>query len=593
MAHPSERDTTEIVLQGMGVSSGVAVGTVYLMQADTEPVATRRVAMHEVDDEIERFRAAIDTTREQIHLIQRNVQEHIGSHDARILDVHLMVLDDKVFIEEILELIRSNRHNAEHAVWVVSDRYATVLGRIDDEYLRERMTDVKDVSRRLLRHLSGRRNGMPDVIPPDSIVVADNLAPSDTALLRKDQVGGFVTNTGSPVSHTAIMARALQIPAVVALNNVTDVVSPGETLLVDGNSGVIVIRPTAKRIEACGDLINRRHRLRLEIVDRVRDQPGATADGESIALRANVDGPAELDDVLRYGAAGIGLFRSESMFLSGGRYASESEQVEVYRTLASRMQPHSVVVRTLDLGGDKRLPETMRYREDNPFLGCRGIRLCLAEEAAFRIQLRAIRMAADAGNLKIMYPMVSDVDELRRANDLLRDVCRDVASEAGHEAALEIGVMIETPAAAMCVDVIAPHVGFMSIGSNDLIQYAMAADRGNNRVSYLYQPTHPAILRLIKIAVDAADAANVPMGICGEMAGDPVLTPLLIGLGITDLSMVAAAIPMVKAVVQAVRMSEARDLVAAALRCRSSDEVLRQCRDWLRQNVPDVYEWAG
>lgn len=594
MGHDVQRETAEILVQGMGVSPGVAVGPVFLMQADAEPVVSRRIDPLKVDEEIKRFEKAVEFTRDQILTIQNDVQARIGSYDARILDVHLMVLDDKVFVSEIRDEIVERHHNAEYAVWMVSERYADVLSGIDDEYLRERMADVKDVARRLLRHLGGCKIASLDSVPPGHIIVADNLAPSDTALLRRDIVGGFATDLGSPVSHTAIMARALEIPAVVALHDITHQVLPGETILIDGNSGIVVIRPTAERIKTYGDLMDRRHRLRLDIVSRVLGKPPATIDNVRIDLRANIDGLDDLEDVVKYGGDGIGLFRSESMFLCAGNYTPESDQAAVYRAMAERMHPHPVIVRTLDLGGDKLFSSSMAPREENPFLGCRGIRLCLEEGTAFSSQLRAMVRAADVGNLKIMYPMISDIDELLRANDLLRKAAETVASDrGGSDLPLPVGVMIETPAAALCADSIASHVDFMSIGSNDLIQYVMAADRGNDRVSYLYQPTHPAVLRLIKLTVDAGLASGVPVGICGEMAGDPVLTPLLVGLGVTEMSMVASGIPLVKAVLRAVRISEARDLAEAAIRSASGREVLEHCREWLRERVPDVYEWVG
>ncbi len=588
MTHVARRETAEIMVQGMSVSPGVAFGTVFLMKTDEEPVVSRPLQPDTVPEELARFAAAVDATREQIQTIQRNVREHIGSHDAGILDVHLMVLADDVFLEEIREEIRERLHNAEYAVWMVSDRYIDALSRVQDDYLRERKVDVKDIARRLLRYLGGRRGASMAIIPPGSIIVADSLAPSDTALLRHELAGGLACDFGSPVSHSAIMARALEIPAVVALHDITCRVVPGETLLIDGNNGVVFIRPTAERIKTYDALMDRRHRLRVDIVNRVRGMPAAMTDNVKVSLRANIDAPGDIDDVIKYGGDGIGLFRSENIFLRDGRYAGEQSQIDVYRAVVERMGHSPVIVRTLDLGGDKMLPDTPVARENNPFLGCRGLRFCLTETDAFKIQLRAIATVAVCGNLKIMYPMVSDVDELLRANELLRGVCEDAGL-----AVPAVGVMIETPAAAVCADAIAPHVAFMSIGSNDLIQYAMAADRGNDLVSYLFQPAHPAILRLVKITVDAAAANGVPVGICGEMAGDPVLAPLLIGLGITDLSMVASSIPLVKTVVRSISMTEARTLAGEALKSRSGKDVQQNCREWLQHRVPDVYELIG
>lgn len=587
MIQGSRGDTAELTVQGMSVSPGVACGTVFLLKTDEEPVVSRTLPPDGIAEELARLTTALDATREQIQRIQRNAREHIGLYDARIFDVHLMVLDDHVFIDEIREDIRAHCHNAEHAVWTVSSRYVDALSRIQDDYLRERQVDIKDVTRRLLRCLGGRHAPTLE-IPPGSIVVADSLTPSDTALLRHELAAGLACDFGSPVSHAAIMARALEIPAVVALHDITARVVPGETLLIDGNHGVVYIRPTAERMKTFEALMDRRHRLRVKLVKHAQDIPAIMTDEVPVALRANIDVPGDLDDVVKYGGDGIGLFRSENIFLKDGRYAGEQAQIAVYRALVERMHPRPVIVRTLDLGGDKLLPDMPVAKEDNPFLGCRGLRFCLLESDAFKIQLRAIARVAAEGNLKIMYPMVSDIDELLRANDFLREVCA-----AADLAMPPVGAMIETPAAAVCADAIAAHVDFISIGTNDLIQYAMAADRGNDLVSYLFQPAHPAILRLIKTAVDAAAAAGVPVGLCGEMAGDPLLVPLLIGLGVTDLSMVASTIPLVKMVVRALGMAEARTLAAEAVGSRSGKDVLQHCRAWLQQRVPDVYELIG
>ncbi len=588
MNYGSRRETAEMMVQGMSVSPGVAFGPAFLMKTDEEPVVSRRLQPEAAPAELERLAPSIDATREQIQTIQRNVSQHIGLHDARIFDVHLMVLDDQVFIEEIREEISERLHNAEYAVWMVSERYIDALSRIQDNYLRERKMDIKDIARRLLRYLGGWQSAVRDIIPPGSIIVADNLAPSDTAILRQELAGGLVCDFGSPVSHSAIMARALEIPAIVALHDITRRVVPGETLLIDGNNGLVFIRPTAERIKTYDALMDRRHRLRVDIVNRASGVPSAMQDDVVVALRANIDTPADLDDVIKYGGDGVGLFRSENIFIKEGLYSDEQSQIDVYRVLVERMQQHPVIVRTLDLGGDKIMPDNQVVREDNPFLGCRGLRFCLAETDVFKIQLRAIATAAVDGNLKIMYPMVSDVNELLKANDFLRGVCE----EAGL-AMPAVGVMIETPAAAVCADAIAPHVAFLSIGSNDLIQYTMAADRGNDLVSHLFQPAHPAILRLIKTTIDAAAANDVPVGLCGEMAGDPLLVPLLIGLGITDLSMVASSIPLVKMVVRSLSMTEARALADEALASRSGNDVQQHCREWLQQRVPDVYELIG
>ncbi len=588
------REKPEILLQGMGVSSGVAVGPAVVLSREDEEVPVRAIAESEIMKEIARFERAVIETRRQLREIQSHATETIGRADAGIFEMHQMVLEDGLFIDRVVRKIREQGMNAEQATQEAAVEYSKALSALQDDYLKERVADIRDVARRLIRNLMGRQVPSLSGVQTKCVVVANDLGPSETAMFRKDQVLGFVTEGGSPLSHTAIMARGLEIPAVVGLRDVCRSVAPGDELLVDGDKGLVVIHPAASRLREYGKLVEWRQKIRRDLAVRHQHEKGRTADGVDIAVEANIETPEEAREVRRHGAEGVGLMRSEYLFMKADTLPDEATQYAAYRKAAEAVAPASLIIRTLDSGGDKVLPAFRTPIEANPFLGFRAIRFCLAYPEIFKIQLRAILRAAVGGNVLLMYPMITTVEEVRRANALLQEVREELHREGmpfGER--MPVGIMIETPAAAVAADILAKEVAFFSLGTNDLIQYTLAVDRVNDRVASLYAPTHPAILRLIRTTVEGGRHAGIWTGVCGEMAGDPVLTPLLVGLGVRRLSMNPANIPLVKHYLLKCSSSECRALAEEALAAETADAVLAMCRGMIRRVAPELLDLIG
>jgi phosphoenolpyruvate-protein phosphotransferase (PTS system enzyme I) len=581
----------EVVLQGIGVSPGVVVGKAFLLTTDEDRIVEREISSEDIPREIARFEEALIETRRQIHEIQHRVGEAMGQESAGIFDAHLLVVDDHAFVEEVIRGLSAYHRNVESVLHLVTERYAEALGRIEDDYLRERAVDVRDVSRRIMRNLSGKSSSILTQLREPRIVIANDLAPSETAQMMRDTIIGFATDLGSPTSHTAIMARALTIPAIVGLHDVSVRISEGDTILLDGNKGVLIIHPSEERLERYGKVIESRKTIESELAN-LKDKPAETKDGYVMLLSANIARQSDVEAVLQSGARGVGLFRSEFLYLAKeSALPDEEEQVQAYKEVAERIYPDQVIIRTIDLGGDKFLSHIKTPPELNPFMGWRAIRFCLAQPAIFKTQLRAILRASASRNVKMMYPMVSNVDEVLKANALL-DEAKNECREAGHafNDALEVGVMIEVPSAAIMANLLAPHVKFFSLGTNDLVQYTLAADRVNERIAYLYEPTHPAILRLIKNTIDVGHAHGIWTGICGEMAGNPLMVPLLMGLGADELSVSPSLVPLVKDVIRNIRYAQAEELGVAALRSVSPKEVLDLCRDLTHKVAPEILE---
>lgn len=579
----------EKILKGIGVSPGVAIAPAFLMASQESYVPKRDIASGGVPEEICRLEEALIETRRQIKKIQSDLARRAAMGDASILDAHLMVLDDRTLIEEIVGCIRSKLLNAEWVVKEVADRYAKVLSSMDDAYLRERVSDVKDVARRIIRNMTDAGGASHDV-PDNHIIVAEDLAPSETAAFRRERVRGIATDHGSITSHTAVMARALEIPAVVGLHDVTRRVSGGEELLIDGNRGIVIVSPSAARLEEYGRVVEERRTIERNL-RTLREEPAVTTDGRKIALSANTEDPEEIGAVKEYGAEGVGLFRSEYLFLSQGDMVGEDEQAEVYSRVAAGAAPQPVIIRTLDMGGDKFMRDGNVYKEANPFLGCRSIRLSLLYPEIFKVQLRAILRASATGNVKVMYPMISSEEEIVQANALLEEAKSELkARDVPFNPDIEIGVMIEIPSAALVADALARHVSFFSLGTNDLVQYTLAVDRINDRVAYLYQPTHPAVLILIHSTIEAGHRNGIWVGVCGEMAADPLMTPLLVGLGVDELSVAPSAVPLVKDSIRHLSYARAQSLADTALKCKSAAEVLEHCRRVTSEVAPELLE---
>jgi len=581
----------EKVFRGIAVSDGVCRGKVVVMHRSRRVIAKRQLADDAVVPETKRFEHALVRTRQQITEVQRRVADTMSSSEADIFDAHLLMLEDRVLIEEVIKIIREQKTNADYAFHTASDRYIAVLEAVEDEYLRERAADLRDLTGRVLDNLLEVKDQF-DLrhLTEPCILVAHDLSPSMTAQLDRKLVLGFVTDIGSKTSHTAILAQSLDIPAVVGAKTISEELETGDYVLLDGYNGTVIVNPTDQTLFEYGQLAKIKASLD-EKLREVQHQPAVTLDGKIIHLSANIEEQGDVESVLAHGAEGVGLFRTEFLFINRAAFPTEEEQFQVYREVAVALKPHGVIIRTLDLGGDKFASHLQISKESNPFLGWRAIRFCLAQPELFRAQLRAILRASAEGNVKMMYPMISGLDELSQANALVEQCKTELRAENIPFAEnLEIGAMIEIPSAVLVAEALAARVKFFSIGSNDLIQYTLAIDRGNEKVTHLYQPTHPAVLRLIKLTVDAAHAKGIWAGVCGQIAGDPVLAPLLIGLGVDELSCAPGVIDEVKYMIRRLKLDEAKQLAAFALACESPSEILARCMEFAHQTAPSLFE---
>src|SRR5207249_859441 len=506
-----------------------------------------RIAASQVPDEIGRFETALIQTRMQILEMQQRIAESLGAKDAAIFDAHLLVVEDRTLIDEVLRKLETDLCNVEWVFQEVATRYSETLNKIDDPYLRERALDIQDVTKRVIRNLQGKAPKTFLGLSEPHILVAHNLTPSDTASMNRERVLGIVTDLGSRTSHTAIMARSLNIPAIVGLHDITAKLETGQHVLVDGTDGLLIVDPTPETLAQYAEIESRRARVVAQLKE-LRETTSITRDGCHIVLSANIELPEDVDAVAANGAEGIGLYRTEFLYLNRATLPTDDEQYEIYRKVAERVRPDPLIIRTFDLGGDKLAPGTVDITDElNPFLGWRAIRLCLENIDIFKTQLRAILRASAVGNIKIMFPMISRLEELRGAKAVLAE-CHQELRRSGVplDEEIEVGAMIEIPSAAICANVLATEVDFFSIGTNDLIQYTLAVDRVNEKIAHLYEPTHPAILRLLKMIAEAAHAHHIWVGVCGEMAGDVALVPLLLGLGMDELSAGATSVPRVK-----------------------------------------------
>ena len=581
----------EVRFEGVSLAPGIAHAPVVIHWDDEdEEVPRREIPEPELPAEIARFETALIATRAELFDIQQKVAKATGAHDASVFDAHLLVLEDRMLIDEVLRVLDTEHLNVEAAFSDVTRRFCESLAQIDDPYLKERAVDVQDVSRRVIRNLLGKGPRELATSEKKHILVAHNLGPSDTALVDRSKVVAFATELGSKNSHAAIMARSLGIPAVGGLRNILDFLQTGDDALVDGTTGLLILNPTLETLAEYGRIEARREQVEVEL-EQIRETSSTTSDGRHIVLSANIGLPDEMKDVAESGSEGVGLFRTEYLFFNREGPPTEEEQYAAYCSVASRAANNPVIIRTLDVGGDKVATGLGLEKEENPFLGCRAIRFCLEQPDIFKTQLRAILRAASHNNIKIMYPMISCLEELRKANALLEECKFELAAEnIPHNPQLDVGIMIEIPSSALIANHLAKEVSFFSIGTNDLTQYTLAVDRVNDRISQLFDPAHPAVLRLMQLVVEAAHANGIWAGVCGEIAGDILMTPLLVGLGLDELSASTKMVPRVKRAVQKLHTGQCSELIQQALKCPSGAEVLEKSTAMARQAYPELIE---
>jgi len=580
----------EKILRGIPVSPGVCRGLLMVLSDSSKSIPRREVPESDLGAERARLEAALVETRRQILEIQRRVEKAMGAEDASIFDAHLLVLEDEILLEEITRFLTQEQVNAEYAFYQVSEKYSATLAAIEDEYLRERAADLRDVTHRVLNNLLGRKQNPLEDLSEPCVIVSRDLSPSITAQMDRKMVLGFITEVGGQTSHSAILARSLRIPAVVGSPNLLGEVRAGQYALLDGYNGKMVINPTDQTLYEYGQLVRQQLHLEEKLRDTL-DQPAITLDGKQVILSANIGEAADIEAVRQSGAEGVGLFRTEYLFINRQALPTEEEQYEAYRQVAEALKPHPVVIRTLDLGGDKFATLLPVPREMNPFLGWRAIRFCLQQPAIFNTQLRAICRASVVGNIKMMYPMISSIGELLEANEMLAACQAQLEAEGiPHDKSMEVGIMIEIPAAAVIADKLGRHSKFFSVGTNDLIQYSVAVDRLNEKIAHLYEPSHPAILQLIHRTVQAGQSHQIWTGVCGEMAGELAMVPLLLGLGIDELSVSPPSVPRVKFLIRRLKLSEAQKLAAWALEQESAGVIRERAEAFARQIAPSLYD---
>ena len=573
------------MFEGIAASPGIAIGKVYVLEKEDFCILEYRIKEEEVEREVERFKQAVEQSKEELKEIKEKVRKEVGEKEAYIFQAHIYMLEDPLLIDESIKIIKKEKLNAEAALRQVFRNLPKKFGSEQNSFIRERFRDIRDVGERVMRNLLKKPVLTLSHLKEKIIVVAHDLAPSDTASLEKDKVLGFATDIGGRTSHTAIMARSLEIPAVVGLGNITQKVKPGSTVILDGNKGRVIVNPTPMQIERY-----RRQQERFLIykkkLEALKSLPAQTLDGREVELAVNIAGPEEIDIALKNGAEGVGLYRTEYLYMNRRTLPSEEEQFKAYKRVAERFAPNSVIIRTLDLGGDKFVSHFPVPEQINPFMGWRAIRLCLERVDIFKTQLRAILRAACFGKVKIMYPMISGVEEVRRANEILFEVEEELREEGiPFNEDVEVGTMMEVPSAAVIADFLAKEVDFFSLGTNDLIQYALAVDRVNEKVAYLYQPLHPTILRLIDNIVKCAHRENIWVGACGEMASDPLYVLILLGLGVDEFSVSPTSLLEIKKVIRGVEWEKLQEIASELLKLKTSYEAKRFAQRKLSRKI--------
>ena len=560
-------------LQGIAASDGIAIAKVYTL---TEPdLSFTKISVEDTDNEISRLEEALVVSTKEIELIKETALKNLGEEEAQVFEAHLMVLSDPELVGQVKDAITSQKVNAEHALKEVSDMFISIFaGMEDNPYMQERAADIRDVSKRILANLLGVKIPSPATIKDEVVVVAGDLTPSDTAQLNRKYVKAFVTDIGGRTSHSAIMARSLEIPAIVGTKEITSLAKDGDLIIIDGLSGAVFLNPSEDVVAE--------YRAKAEAFaaqqaewEKLKDADTFTKDGHQVELAANIGTPKDLEGVIHNGAEGVGLYRTEFLYMDSHDMPTEEDQFEAYKAVLEGMNGKPVVVRTMDIGGDKELPYLPLPHEMNPFLGYRAIRISLNEPEMFRTQLRALLRASVYGKLRIMFPMIATLNDFRGAKALLlEEKAKLVAEGVAVSDDIQVGIMIEIPAAAVLAHQFAKEVDFFSIGTNDLIQYTMAADRMNERVSYLYQPYNPSILTLIKHVIDSAHKEGKWAGMCGEMAGDQTAVPLLVGLGLDEFSMSASSVLKTRSLISKLTLEDMKALADKAINeCATVQEV--------------------
>lgn len=569
------------LIKGIAASDGVAIAKAYLL---VEPDLTfdKNEKVTDVEGEVAKFNNAIEASKVELTKIRNNAEVQLGADKAAIFDAHLLVLDDPELIQPIQDKIKNENANAASALTDVTTQFVTIFESMDNEYMKERAADIRDVSKRVLSHILGVELPNPSMIDESVVIVGNDLTPSDTAQLNKEFVQGFATNIGGRTSHSAIMSRSLEIPAIVGTKSITQEAKQGDMIIVDGLNGDVIVNPTEDELIAYQDKRERYFADKKEL-QKLRDADTVTVDGVHAELAANIGTPNDLPGVIENGAQGIGLYRTEFLYMGRDQMPTEEEQFEAYKEVLEAMDGKRVVVRTLDIGGDKELSYLNLPEEMNPFLGYRAIRLCLAQQDIFRPQLRALLRASVYGKLNIMFPMVATINEFREAKAILLEEKENLKNE-GHDISddIELGIMVEIPATAALADIFAKEVDFFSIGTNDLIQYTLAADRMSERVSYLYQPYNPSILRLVKQVIEASHKEGKWTGMCGEMAGDETAIPLLLGLGLDEFSMSATSILKARRQINGLSKNEMTELANRAVDCATQEEVIELVNNYVK-----------
>ena len=579
----------DTILVGIAAAPGIAISRSYLVSRDRMAVIERRISVEEVEPEVSAFRQAVEKSKTQLIEVREQADDKELSEHLYIIDTHLLILQDEMLIGETLKLISDELINAEGALNRVLRKIRRVFDKINDEYLRERHSDIDSIGDRLMRNLLGETCESLAEVDEQVIVVAHDLSPADTVQIDKTKVVGFVTDIGGRTSHTAILARSMCIPAVLGLETVTSLVPNGVPMIIDGSTGTVVLKPSQ---ETFRDYLQKKRDYDYQETElhKFRSLAAETLDGFSLALRSNVDFVEEIAAAREHGAQGIGLFRTEFLFMSGEGPPSEDEQLEVYRSAVEQMAPYPVTIRTLDVGGDKFVPEYNLSDEVNPAMGLRAVRFSLKEVNLFKTQLRAILRASVSGPIRIMFPMISGVAEVRACKQFLERERQDLLATGipcGDQ--IEVGIMVETPAAVLIADLLAKEVDFFSVGTNDLIQYCLAIDRGNEHVAYLYEPMHPAVLQALLRVCKAAKSAGIKVGMCGEMAGEDLYALVLIALGFDELSMNAANISRVKRIMRQVKYAEVQQILENLLSLATADEVATALEEEMRQRYPQVF----